>query len=80
MVSTSKDHLYTPEDIFNADSGMAIAVVLWNDLDPSMVSLKIFSDEWGTNEEGDDYYLNAELNQHICTNEELGLIEGSPER
>lgn len=56
MVSTSKDHFYTPEDVFGAEQGMAIAIALWEPIDPSIGSLKVVSTEWGTDENGEDYF------------------------
>ena len=59
---------------------MGFAVALWNDLDPSIANVKIYSDEWGVDEDGNDTWALTELPTHICTDEELGFNGDSNDR
>lgn len=50
---------------------MAIAIALWEPIDPKIGSLKIVSDEWGIDEDGKDYWRVTPIEHHICSEEEL---------
>lgn len=76
MVSTIKEHRYTSDDVFGADQGMAIAIALWQPIDPKIGTLEIVSDEWGNDEDGKDFWRVTPIEYHICTLEELGLGNG----
>ena len=78
MVTTTRENYYSEEDEFTANSGFAFAIVLWNDLDPSIGELEVVSDEWGFDETtGEDFWRVTPLETHICSDEELGLSEDS---
>ena len=72
MNSTVKENFFTPEDVFGNDQGFAFAIALWEPLDPRIGELAIFSDKWGNNDDGEDYWAVKQLETRTCTDEELG--------
>ena len=76
MVSTVHDHFYTSSNKFQAKDGFAVAFALWEPIDPKIGELVVVSDEWGLDENGESYWNVTKVETHICTLEELGLVEG----
>ena len=57
MVTTTREKYFDQTDEFTAESGFAIAIALWQPIDPRIGELEIVSDEWGTDPEtGEDYW------------------------
>ena len=48
---------------------------MWSYPDPSIGTIEILVEEWGTDEDGIDFYRNTPLKTHICTKEELGVVD-----
>ena len=71
MVSTKQDHFYTSDDVFGREDGMSIAVALWEPIDPKIGTLEIVSDEWGIDENGEDFWQVTPIDHHTCSEEEL---------
>ena len=69
--------------MFSKEDGLNIAVAFtgfdseteWT-LDPSYGSLVINSYEWGKTDDGSYFTDRKKLEEHVCTESELGLIDG----
>ena len=72
MVTTMKDHYFTPDEEFSSAQGFAFAIALSEPLDPRIGELIVDADEWGINPStGKEFWRVSQLNTHTCTAEEL---------
>ena len=78
-LSISEDH-YTPDDVFNHDNGLSIAVAFtaydneenWS-LDNSYGELVFVAQEWADKQDGSIESSTKRINSHVCSRDELGL-------
>lgn len=74
MVTTMKDHYFTPEEEFKSEQGFAFAMALSQPLDPKIGEIIIVADEWGVNPDTNKkIWRVSQLETHTCTEAELGL-------
>ena len=85
MSASVTEDFFGETDSFGHDEGFALAAALFSnenfaeDLDPAMGRIFFKVEEWGFDENEEFYELSMELESHLCTERELGLLgeEGS---
>ena len=82
MLSTVKDGYVEESEVFGPEQGFALAVGLVNEdideplLDPSIASFRMQAISWGLDDQDEYFYEEKDLDLHLCTPEELGLVPG----
>ena len=79
ILSTIQDSYFDVESTFGAAQGFNFAVGLLGQrepLDEAIASWDISSFEWAPNDDGRIEVNTQIINSHICSEEELGLVEG----
>ena len=82
IVAATQEDFFTVEDQFGADQGLQFAIAFSSiygytdyELPPEIGSLAFAVSQWGYDDNGEFYYLEFEIESHICSREELHLTE-----
>ena len=81
LLSYDDGNYFLPEDKFTHEEGLMFAVQIIDltatgiEVPREIGSLRIQEWKWGVGEDGKYFDYQKPLKQHICSDEELGLVE-----
>ena len=85
LLSYDDANYFNPDNLFTHEEGLMFAVQIIDltatgiEVPQEIGSIRIQEWKWGTNENGDYFDYQKPLKKHICSDEELGLVD-NPKR